>query len=139
MFEARLKKSGTRCDAVVVKSTRTASSVGTTPANTRVIWKVEVEVEVRPPGRAPFADEVTVKVPPGSAERTKEPCSPRPAPMTSSAANELEEIPVTGDCYFLQLECAGPLPPPPRVMGSAEQVLGGGADHFVLDRAGAQP
>lgn len=65
MFEKRLKKSGTRCDAVVVKSTRTASSVGSTPANTRVIWKVDVEV--RPAGRAPFGDEVTVKVPPGQS------------------------------------------------------------------------
>lgn len=65
MFEKRLKKSGVRCDAVVVNSTRTASSVGSTPANTRVIWKVEVEI--RPPGRAPFTDEVTVKVPPGQS------------------------------------------------------------------------
>lgn len=69
MFEKRLKKSGTRCDAVVVKSTRTASSVGSTPANTRVIWKVEVEV--RPPGRAAFTDEVTVKVPPGQSGPNK--------------------------------------------------------------------
>ena len=65
MFEKRLKKNGTRCEAVVVKSTRTASSVGSTPANTRVLWKVEVEV--RPPDRAPFADEVTVKIPPGQS------------------------------------------------------------------------
>ena len=65
LFEKRLKKSGVRCDAVVVKSTRTASSVGSTPANTRVVWKVEVEV--RPPGRASFADEVTVKVPPSQS------------------------------------------------------------------------
>ena len=65
MFEKRLKKRGTRCDAVVVKSTRTASSVGSTPTNTRVLWKVAVEV--RPPGRAPFGDEVTVKVPPGQS------------------------------------------------------------------------
>ncbi len=68
MFEKRLKKSGTRCDAVVVRSTRTASSVGSTPANTRVLWKVDVEV--RPPGRAPFGDEVTVKVPPGQSGPT---------------------------------------------------------------------
>ncbi len=65
LFEKRLKKHGVRCDAVVVRSTRTASSVGSTPANTRMIWKVEVEV--RPPGRAPFPDEVTVKVPPGQS------------------------------------------------------------------------
>jgi hypothetical protein len=63
VFEKRLKKNGTRCDAVVVKSTRTASSVGSTPANTLVIWKVEVEV--RPPGRTPFPDEVKMKVSPG--------------------------------------------------------------------------
>lgn len=65
LFEKRLKKSGVRCDAVVVKSTRTASSAGSTPANTRVIWKVEVEV--RPPGRAPFTDTVKVKVPPSQS------------------------------------------------------------------------
>ncbi|MBL8775909.1 MAG: hypothetical protein JNK12_08260 [Acidimicrobiales bacterium] len=65
LFEKRLKKNGVRCDAVVVTSTRTASSVGSTPADTRVIWKVEVEV--RPPGRAPFPDEVKVKVPTGQS------------------------------------------------------------------------
>lgn len=68
LFEKRLKKSGVRCDAVVVKSTRTASSVGSTPANTLVIWKVEVEV--RPPGRTPFADQVKVKVPPSQSGPT---------------------------------------------------------------------
>ena len=62
LFEKRLKRSGVRCDAVVVTSTKTASSVGSTPANTRVIWNVEVEV--RPPDRAPFTDTVKVKVPP---------------------------------------------------------------------------
>lgn len=65
LFEKRLKKRGVRCDAVVVTSRKTASSVGGTPADTRVIWKVEVEV--RPPGRAPFPDEMTVKVPPGQS------------------------------------------------------------------------
>ena len=65
LFEKRLKKRGVRCDAVVVTSRMTASSVGGTPADTRVIWKVEVEV--RPPGRAPFPDEMTVKVPPGQS------------------------------------------------------------------------
>ncbi len=65
LFEKRLKKKGVRCDAVVVKSTKTASSVGSTPANTLVIWKVEVEV--RPPGRAPFTDTVKVKVPPSQS------------------------------------------------------------------------
>ena len=65
LFEKRLKRSGVRCDAVVVKSTRTATSVGGTPANTRVVWKAEVEV--RPPGRSPFTDEVTVKVPPSQS------------------------------------------------------------------------
>lgn len=65
LFEKRLNKSGVRCDAVVVKSTRTASSVGSTPANTLVLWKVEVEV--RPPGRAPFTDTVKVKVPPSQS------------------------------------------------------------------------
>ena len=68
LFEKRLKKSGVRCDAVVVKSTRTASSVGSTPANTLVIWKVEVEV--RPPGRTPFADQVEVKLPPSQSGPT---------------------------------------------------------------------
>lgn len=63
LFEKRLKNKGVRCDAVVVQSTKTASSVGSTPANTLVIWKVEVEV--RPPGRAPFTD--TVKVPPSQS------------------------------------------------------------------------
>ena len=65
LFEKRLKKRGVRCDAVVVTSRKTASSVGGTPADTRVLWKVEVEV--RPPGRAPFPDEVTVKVPAGQS------------------------------------------------------------------------
>lgn len=65
LFEKRLKKHGVRCDAVVVTSTKTASSVGSNPASTRILWKVEVEV--RPPGRTPFADEVTVKVPPGQS------------------------------------------------------------------------
>ena len=65
LFETRLKKNGVRCDAVVVKSSRTTSSVGSPPANTRVIWKVEVEV--RPPGRAPFPDQVKVKVPPSQS------------------------------------------------------------------------
>ena len=35
LFEKRLKKSGVRCDAVVVKSTRTASSVGSTPESAK--------------------------------------------------------------------------------------------------------
>ena len=65
LFEKRLKKKGVRCDAVVVQSTKTASSVGSTPANTLVIWKVEVEV--RPPGRAPFTDTVKVEVPPSQS------------------------------------------------------------------------
>ncbi len=49
----------------MVKSTKTASSVGSTPANTLVIWKVDVEV--RPPGRSPFTDTVKVKVPPSQS------------------------------------------------------------------------
>lgn len=65
LFEKRLKKKGVRCDAVVVKSTKTASSVGSTPANTLVIWKVDVEV--RPPGRSTFTDTVKVKVPPSQS------------------------------------------------------------------------
>jgi len=68
LFEKRLKRKGVRCDAVVVRSSRTASSVGSTPANTLVIWKVEVEV--RPPGRAPFTDTVKVKVPPSQSGPT---------------------------------------------------------------------
>ncbi|MCB1006411.1 MAG: hypothetical protein KDB35_19660 [Acidimicrobiales bacterium] len=97
LFEKRLKKKGVRCDAVVVRSTKTASSVGSTPANTRVIWKVQVEV--RPPGRAPFPDTVKVKVPPsqsGPSEGTTFPAWAHPdkdeAYVETAGAEALETM-----------------------------------------------